>query len=309
MITVLAGGVGGSKFLHGFSLLDMKNVAGIINTGDDIERFGLHVSPDIDINIYRLANVIHEQGWGFKDDTYQVQDILQNIYENECWFNLGDKDLATHINRTHLLNQGYTLAEVTKIMCSKFNISLNILPMSNQKVETYIQTDSGKFHFQEYLIKRRMQDRLISIDLQGIEEASPPPEALDIIRNSSIIAIAPSNPLVSIGPILSVKGIRQAIMDSEAKVVAVSPIINGNVLKGPLAKMMKELNLEVSPIGLAKLYDGLLDGIIIDLKDEENTSKLEDLGLKVLRTNILLDSDSKKMNLIRELLQFIEKIS
>jgi LPPG:FO 2-phospho-L-lactate transferase len=308
MITVLAGGVGGSKFIHGLSLLGLSDSVAIINTGDDIEKFGLYVSPDIDINIYRLANVIHEQGWGFEGDTYQVQEILSNIYQEDCWFNLGDKDIATHIFRSNLLKEGYTLSEITQKMCEKFATNIGILPMSNDPVSTYINTPDGEYHFQEYLIKRRMSDKVLSIKLAGIEDALPAPGVFDAIRGSSIIFIAPSNYYVSINPILSIKGVRDAIKNSNAKVIGISPIIGGNAVKGPLAKMMRDFNMEISPYGVAQLYDGLLDGFIIDHQDSDCRASIQHLDIDVLTTNTILDTEEQKKTLITEALLFAENI-
>ncbi|MEH7255702.1 2-phospho-L-lactate transferase [Neobacillus niacini] len=308
MITVLAGGVGGSKFIHGLSLLDITNSVAIINTGDDIEKFGLYVSPDIDINIYRLANVIHEQGWGFEGDTYQFQEILSTIYQEDCWFNLGDKDIATHIYRSNLLKEGYSLSEITQKMCEKFNTNIAILPMSNNPVSTYVDTPDGEYHFQEYLIKRRMSDKVHSIKLAGIEEALPAPGVLEAINESSIIFIAPSNFYVSINPILSIPGVREAIKNSNAKVIGISPIIGGNAVKGPLAKMMKDFNVEISPYGVAQLYDGLLDGFIIDHQDHDCKADIQNLDISVLTTNTILDTEEQKETLIREALLFVENL-
>lgn len=308
MIVVLAGGVGGSKFIKGLSLSSQEDIVAIINTGDDIERFGLYISPDIDINIYSLANVIHEQGWGFKDETYACQNILSKIYNEECWFNLGDRDIATHIYRTHLMKTGKTLSEITSSMCNKWGIPIRIYPMTNDQVTTYIESPEGSFHFQEYLIKRRMSDHVVGINFKGIETAKPTPGILEKIASADMILFAPSNPLVSIHPILSVPGIKNAIKDAKAKIVAVSPIIGGNVIKGPLYQMMTSLDMEVSPCGLASFYHDIIDGIVIDQQDSQYTKVLqENYQLKVLVTDILMNSEHKKTVLANEVVEWVKK--
>ncbi|MDN3016189.1 2-phospho-L-lactate transferase [Paenibacillus sp. BSR1-1] len=305
MIVVLAGGVGGSKFLKGIVSATEEEITAVINTGDDIDRFGLYISPDIDINIYTLADVIHQQGWGFKDETYSCQSILSKVYEEDCWFNLGDKDLATHIYRTFLLKQNRSLSEVTLKMCEEWNIPIRILPMSNEPVTTYIHTPGGKFHFQEYLIKRKMSDQVLKIEFNGIENASPTPGILEAIRKSDLILFAPSNPLVSINPILSLPGIKKAILESKAKVVAVSPVVGGDVIKGPGARMLKDLGIDVSPLGIASCYSDLLDAMVIDCRDEEYAESLKQLNMETLVTDTIMDSDHKKRKLAEKVMDFV----
>lgn len=305
MVLILAGGVGGSKFVKGASLVE-EDVMAIINTGDDFERFGLYISPDIDINLYTLANLIHEQGWGFKDETYSSQSVLSEIYGEDCWFNLGDKDLATHIFRTHLMKENKTLTEITAILCERLGIKARVIPMSNEPVQTYINTPEGVIHFQKYLIKRNMSDQVLGIHLSGIEHAKPAPGMMDAIHSAKMIVLAPSNPFVSIGPILAVPGIRNAIRESKAVVAAISPIIGGKAVKGPAAKMLADLQVEVSPIGIAKLYEDLLDVMVIDRQDEQYRKQLEHHGFDVLVTNTILDSDQRKANLAKEVIEFIK---
>ncbi|WP_078429261.1 2-phospho-L-lactate transferase [Alkalihalobacterium alkalinitrilicum] len=305
MILTLAGGVGGSKFVKGLASSRYKeDVTVVINTADDFERFGLYISPDIDINMYTLAGLIHEQGWGFKDETYTTQSVLTDLFGQDCWFNLGDKDLATHIYRTNLLRKNITLTEITRNLCNKLGVSMRLLPMSNDRISSYIDTPDGCFHFQEYLIQRRMSDKVLNIDYRGSTNASPSPGVLDSIAEAEIILVAPSNPLVSIGPILSVPGIKEGIKKSKAKVIAVSPIVNGGVIKGPADRMMRDMNIEVSPIGIADFYEGLLDGIVIDFLDEQYSDKLQKRGLGVLVTDTIMDSDEKKERLSNQVVEF-----
>jgi len=306
MIVTLAGGVGGSKFIKGLASCKEDTVA-IINTGDDIERYGLYISPDIDINLYTLANVIHSQGWGFKDETYACQGILRDMLDQDPWFNLGDKDLATHIYRTYQMKNGKKLSEITLEITEKWNIPIRILPMSDEPVGTYIQTPNGRFHFQEYLIKRRMSDQVLAIDLQGIEEAVPTQGVIEAIDKAEVILLAPSNPLVSIGPILTVPGVRSAIKKSQARVVAVSPIVGGKTIKGPADRMMRDLGYEVSPLGIATFYEDILDAIVIDTNDELYRAELEKRSLEVLTTDTIMDSDAKKVSLAKQVLEFAKK--
>lgn len=307
MVVVLAGGVGGSKLIKGLSSVTEK-VKAIINTGDDIERFGLHISPDIDINLYTLANVIHEQGWGFEGETYACQQVLDEIYNQECWFNIGDRDLATHIYRTHLLKKGYTLSQITSKLCEYWGIPIEMIPMSDDPIKTYIVTDNGRIHFQEYLVKRKMEDRVIDIVFEGKDVAKPTPGIIETIRAAEIIIFAPSNPLVSIGPILSMAGMREAIKESPAKVVAISPIIGGRVIKGPADKMMKNLGIEVSPVGVANHYKGLLDAIVIDKQDTSYSHRLEENGLCVLVTDTIVNSDEKKTALAKQVVDWTKQL-
>lgn len=308
MIVVLAGGVGGSKFLKGLSST-AEEIKAVINTGDDIERFGLHISPDVDINLYTLGNVIHEQGWGFKNESYACQTVLAEIYNQDCWFNLGDKDLATHIYRTHLLKQGKTLSQITAHMCSKLNIPIDIFPMSDNCVTTYIETDDGRIHFQEYLIKRKMTDRVIDIVFEGKDTAQPAQGILESIQAANMILFAPSNPLVSIGPILSIPGIKEAIKKSKAKVAAISPIVGGGVIKGPADRMMKDLGIEVSPAGIADYYGDLLDAIVIDEQDSSYRHSLEENDLHVLVTDTIMTSDQKKNRLAKQVVDWFKQLA
>jgi LPPG:FO 2-phospho-L-lactate transferase len=309
LIVTLAGGVGGSKFVKGLSSSQYKDdVTVVINTADDFERFGLYISPDIDINMYTLAGLIHEQGWGFKHESYTTQNVLKDNYGQDCWFNLGDKDLATHIYRTHLLSKNSTLTDITRELCDRLGVSLNILPMSNDRIASYIHTPDGSFHFQEYLIQRRMSDKVLTIEYQGSSHASPSPGVLNSIAEANIILFAPSNPLVSIGPILSVPGIKEAIKQSKAKVIAVSPIVNGGVIKGPADRMMRDMKIEVSPVGVAEFYEDLLDGMVIHFQDKEYASTLQNRGLKVLVTDTIMNSDEKKTCLANQVVKFAESM-
>jgi len=305
MIVTLGGGVGGSKFLHSLVLGGGEEIAAIVNTGDDIEIAGLHISPDIDINIYTLAGVIHPQGWGFKDESYACQTVLSEVYGEIGWFHLGDKDLATHIFRTALMKQGRPLSEITAILCKKWNIPADILPMSDDRVQTLIDTPDGSFDIQQYLILRKMSDKVLGVRYAGAERSAPAPGVLAAIERADRIILCPSNPFVSIGPILAVPGIREAVKASRAKVIAVSPLIGGKAVKGPLDRMMRDLGFETSPLGIASFYGDLLDGMVIDREDEPYRESLEARGLAVLATNTRMDDSGRKAALGSEVIGFI----
>ena len=254
-ITALAGGVGASKLLLGlYGEVDSEGLTIIVNTGDDITLHGLRISPDLDIVTYTLAGLVDaKKGWGFRGETFHALKRLA-IYKRENWFNLGDKDLATHIHRTALLGQGRSLTEATESIRTALGVNARILPMANELVPTIIDSDEGELHFQEYLVKRRAEPVVRGIRFQGVESARPATGVLEAIREAERIIICPSNPLISIGPILAVPDIRQALRARKEDVVAVCPIVGGESLKGPSDKMLAQLGYDSSAVGVAKLY-------------------------------------------------------
>ena len=296
MIVVLAGGVGAARFLQGLvQVVPQERLTVIVNTGDDREFYGLHVSPDIDIVMYTLAGIVDEtRGWGIQDDTHHTMQQLTS-YGNEDWFMLGDRDLATHIHRTHLLRQGRTLSEITDQMRNQFGLSLHILPMTDQSVSTHIQTPVGLLHFQEYMVKRKCADEVLDVVFVGANESHPAPGVLDAIKDAEAILLAPSNPIVSIGSILSIPGIHDALHEASGTVVAISPIVRGAPIKGPADKLMLGLKMEVSPAGVARCYRDFLDAMVIDMQDLHLLCTIEDLGIPAVATNtIMRDLASKK---------------
>ena len=295
MIVVLAGGVGAARFLQGLvQVVPQNRLTVIVNTGDDRDFYGLHVSPDIDIVTYTLAGLVDEaHGWGIRNDTNNAMQQL-TAYGNEDWFLLGDRDLATHIHRTNLLKQGKTLSEVTENLRLHFGLDIRILPMTDQPVATHIQTPAGLFHFQEYMVKRHCADEVQDVLFVGASEARPAPGVLDAIKDAEAILIAPSNPIVSIGSILAVPGIHDALHEASGMVVAVSPIVGGAPIKGPADKLMSGLGIEVSPVGVARCYRDFLDVMVIDEQDTHLVSQIEDLGIPAVATNtIMRDLDAK----------------
>jgi LPPG:FO 2-phospho-L-lactate transferase len=304
MITALAGGVGAARFLTGLvKLVNERDLSIIVNTGDDIELFGLHISPDVDIVTYTLAGIVDEEkGWGIKGDTFHCLEALKK-FNCEAWFNLGDKDLATHILRTNLLKNGFKLSEVTAKISRGLGLGVAILPMTDDKFETRIVTRMGSVHFQEYLVKRGAKDDVLGVEFLGAESANPAPGVLEAIRNSRLVIICPSNPIVSIGTILAVNGVRDAVMRTEAKKVAISPIIAGAPVKGPADKLLRGLGFEVSAYSVAKLYSDFLDTFILDTADSAEKNRIENLGIKVKVTNTLMRSLEDKIELARTVLE------
>jgi LPPG:FO 2-phospho-L-lactate transferase len=287
MITVLAGGVGAAKFLQGLvEVVDPGQVTIIGNTGDDIELHGLHLSPDLDIVTYTLAGMHQvEQGWGIQGDTFHTLEMLGR-YGHPTWFNLGDYDLATHIHRSARLRQGWPLSAITDEIRRALGVVPHILPMTNQRAETKIVTDEGVLHFQEYLVQRRTEPTVCGVVYEGIELARPAPGVCEAIQEADGIIIPPSNPIVSIGTILAVPGVYQALVARRGRVVAVSPIVQGTTLKGPADKLMVALGCEASALGVARYYGPLLDAFVLDTLDQplEEPVRRLDIGVRVLNT-------------------------
>lgn len=304
MIVVLAGGVGAARFLQGLvQVVPQNRLTVIVNTGDDRDFYGLHVSPDIDIVTYTLAGLVDEtHGWGIRNDTYNTMQQLTH-YGNEDWFLLGDRDLATHIHRTNLLRQGKTLSEVTENLRLQFGLDIRILPMSNQPIATHIQTPAGLLHFQEYMVKRHCADEVQDVVFVGASEAKPAPGVLEAIKDAEAILIAPSNPIVSIGSILSVPGIHDTLHEASGMVVAVSPIVGGAPIKGPADKLMSGLRMEVSPVGVARCYRDFLDVMVIDQQDAHLIGQIEDLGIPAVATNTIMRDNEAKAMLARNVLE------
>jgi LPPG:FO 2-phospho-L-lactate transferase len=296
MITVLAGGVGAARFLRGLiDVVDAAQITIVGNTGDDEEFLGLHVSPDLDTVVYTLADVVDpEQGWGIADDTYTVLKQARRLGE-EAWFLLGDQDLATHLKRTRMLREGRTLSEATEAIARSFGLRCLLLPMSDERVRTAVTTDAGELSFQEYFVRRRQQDEVRALRFDGAEAARPAPGVLDAIAGSDAVIVAPSNPLVSIGPVLAVPGIRQALRDTRAPVAAVSPIVGGRALKGPAGRMLTSLGHESSAAGVARLYADFLDTMVLDQTDEKLVPEVEALGVRAVVTDtIMRDAVSRR---------------
>jgi LPPG:FO 2-phospho-L-lactate transferase len=302
-IVALAGGVGASKLLLGlYETMDPRDLTVIVNTGDDINLHGLKISPDLDIVTYTLAGIVDEaKGWGYRDETFHALKGLA-AFGRVSWFNLGDYDLATHIHRTAMLAEGKSLSDAAEAIRLAVGVKARVLPMSNQVVPTMISTDEGELHFQEYLVKRRSEPVVRGIRFDGADKAGPADGVLEAIRVADRILICPSNPLISIGPILAVRGIREALHARKKNVLAVCPIVGGKSLKGPSDKMLAEMGYEVSALGVAKLYADFTGVFVIDPVDRAQTSSIRKLGMKVEVVPTVMTTGLEKRKLARSLL-------
>ena len=308
-VTCLAGGVGAARFLSGLTrVCPPERITVVVNTGDDLEYLGAYISPDIDIVTYTLAGIVDPgKGWGIKDDSFNCMSQLDR-YSAETWFRIGDRDFATHLLRTAYLQQGFSLSEVTDKIRSLLGIKVKILPMSNERVATRIKTPAGVLDFQEYFVKRKFSDHVIDVTYEGAAQATPTEAVLTALKKSEAIILCPSNPILSIGPMLAIPKIREALSRSNGRIVGVSPIVGGKALKGPLDKLMESLGLEVSPLGVAQLYRGFLEGFVIDDVDKSSRSRIEKLGMKVATTNTIMDSDEAKTRLAKDTIALAENI-
>jgi LPPG:FO 2-phospho-L-lactate transferase len=308
MIVVLTGGTGGAKLIEGLAAeIDPTQLTVICNTGDDSLFHGLYVSPDIDTITYTLAGLNDgERGWGILGDTFTVLEQLRRL-GNETWFNIGDKDFATHITRSCLMAEGLTLAQATEHIRAALGVKATILPMSNERVETRVVTPEGELSFQEFFVKERWSRDVEAVRFIGAERCQPAPGVLAAIRQSSAVVIAPSNPVTSIGPILAVSEIRKALRHSVVNVVGVSPIIGRAAISGPAHKLMAAQGLEPTAFGVADSYRDLLNRFVIDREDRELRRRIESLGIRVLETAIRMTSIADKRRLAREVLALLEK--
>jgi len=295
---MLAGGVGAAKFLQGLiDLVSPEDLSCVVNTGDDIVLHGLHISPDLDIITYTLAGVVDDQkGWGVRQDTFNCLEALQNLGLDE-WFRLGDKDLATHLYRSELLRSGLSLSEATAVLCQRLAVKSRVFPMTNDKFETWIRTDEGWMHFEEYYVRRGCRGDVRGVELRGAVTAKPSPGTLEALANADLVIVAPSNPIVSIGTILAVNGVRETLQQRVKPVVAISPIVAGAPLKGPADRLMVYHGLEVSPKGVAELYKDFLDRLILDHADEELIDDITSMGIEVVATNTVMRTPEDKVRL------------
>ena len=302
-ITALAGGVGASKLLLGlYDVMDPALLTIIVNTGDDIALHSLKISPDLDIVTYTLAGIVDpSKGWGFRGETFHALRRLA-VYGRPDWFNLGDRDLATHIHRTAMLAEGKTLSQAADSIRLALGVKSRILPMSDNSVPTIIESNEGPVHFQEYLVKRRAEPVVKGIRFVGAESALPAPGVLESIRDADRILVCPSNPLISIGPILAVPGIRDHLRAHKEKVFAVCPIVGGKSLKGPSDKMLAQLGHDPSALGVAKLYADFTGTFIIDPADESQSAAISALGMKVAILPTVMKTRAQKRKLARALL-------
>ena len=296
MITVLCGGIGGSRFLRTLSdaVPDPSSITAIVNTADDDWFHGLYVSPDPDIITYTLAGEVDEdRGWGLRGDTFRWLESLRRFGE-ETWFQIGDRDLATHLHRTRLLQEGSTLSDIMADVARAFRVGVRLLPMSDGPVRTVVETDAGALPFQRYLVERHAQDRVLAVRFEGAEDAAPAPRVLEALRGADAIFISPSNPVGSIAPILAVPGIRAAIEQARAPKIAVSPIIAGQSLQPPAGEMMTGLGFAVDVAGVAAMYRGLVDALIIDESDAARASDVAANGIRPVVAPARMDTPERR---------------
>jgi len=287
MITVLAGGTGSVKLVRGFVSQESK-VNVVSNVGDNYWLYGLYVCPDIDTIVYGLADLLDtEKGWGIKKDTFNFLRQME-VFGEETWFRVGDRDAATHLIRTNMLKNGKNLSDITKWMCEKFAVSANVIPVTDNTIETRITTNKGELHLQEYWVKHRGMDPVEGIQYIGADKARPNPEAINAIHDADMVILAPGNPLTSIGPMLQIKGIRKELSKIKRKVVAISPLIGDKSISGPADKYMQAAGIESNAYGLAKMYSDVCSNIIIDTKDKALTKKIQSLDMKVFETKITM---------------------
>lgn len=310
-LAVLSGGVGGAKLALGLSRLVRGDALGIIaNVGDDFTHLGLSISPDLDTLMYSLSGLVNpETGWGCKEESWQFLTALEQL-GGETWFRLGDRDLAVHIERTRRLAAGETLTKVTSALCGALGISAAIFPATDDPLRTQVRTANTWLDFQDYFVRQRCSPVVSGFRMKGANNAQSSEQALALLKaqNLTAIVIAPSNPYLSIDPILAIKDIRAAIEQSSAPVIAVSPIVGGRALKGPSAKIMSELNLEVTPLTVAQHYGSLLDGFIMDERDSAHMQKVTELGIKVLLCPTVMTCLEDKVSLAHRVLEFAAEL-
>lgn len=306
-ILALAGGVGGAKLTDGLQRAVTENLSVVVNTGDDFHLHDLYVAPDLDTVMYTLAGIGDPvNGWGVAGDTYNNLDMISR-YGGEDWFRLGDRDLATHLLRTQMLRGGYTLTQATQNLAQALGVRANLLPMCNEPVATLINTNAGELAFQEYFVHRRWQPVLKSYRFYGIEKTRVTPEITSALQRANAIVFCPSNPFVSIEPILSVKGMRDQIQKARVPKIAVSPIVGGEALKGPAGKMFQELGREPSAYEVAKIYRGVADRFVIDRTDEAQAPSIKDLGMRVWVTDTVMRDQVGRERLAREIVEWVNR--
>jgi LPPG:FO 2-phospho-L-lactate transferase len=296
LITVLAGGTGSVKIVRGFASELGEDLTIVSNVGDNIWLHGLYICPDVDTVLYGLAGILSEKGWGIKDDSFSFLDQMEKL-QQDVWFKLGDRDIATHLLRTALINQGRNLTEVTDWMTKKFSVPENkkIFPATDSQLETIIVTDQGPMHIQEFWVKHHGNPQVRDIRYNGAENSTANPDLLNSLKNSELIVIAPANPISSVNPIMKVREIGEILTRLRKKVIAVSPLIGERAISGPAVKYMKAMNLTDSPLGVAAFYSDMVGNFIIDSHDSTMSSKISCLDMNVFQTDIIMkDSRDEK---------------
>jgi LPPG:FO 2-phospho-L-lactate transferase len=308
-VCALAGGVGGAKLAAGLqAALPPGDLSIVANTADDFDLWGLRICPDLDTVLYTLAGVANEEtGWGIEDESFNALAMI-STYGEDTWFWLGDRDLATHILRTQRLRAGMRLTEVTAGLAAALGVESYLLPMCDEPVATVLKTPEGLLEFQEYFVRRGQEDEVLGVELRGIDNAHIPAEVSEEVSRAEAIIFCPSNPVVSIGPILAVPGMRELLATSPAPKVAVSPIVGGRALKGPADRMLRSLGHEVSAVGVARMYEGIVDGFVVDRLDGEEEADISALGMRVLTTDAVMRDEPDRERLAREVLNFCSEL-
>ncbi len=307
-VVALAGGVGGARLAEGLMrLLPPENLTVIVNTGDDFEHLGLRVCPDLDTVCYTLAGIANsETGWGRAEETWNAMESVAML-GGPAWFRLGDRDLGTHLERTRRLASGEPLSQITHDFCRVWGVGLTVLPMSDDQVQTWVYTtDQGMLPFQEYFVHYRCQPQVSGFRFEGADRAQPAPGVLEALGSADVVVICPSNPWVSIDPILAIPGIRSAL--GVKFVAAVSPIIGGKTVKGPAAKMYAEMGIEPSALAVARHYGAFMSAFVLDQVDAPQAAVLDDQGLPTLATHTLMTSAGDRRRLAKEVLEFATKV-
>ena len=308
-LLAFAGGVGGAKLAVGLvRAAGAQQLAVIVNTADDFILHGLHISPDVDTVMYTLAGIANpDTGWGIEGDTFENFAMLGR-YGSEPWFRLGDRDLATHLLRTDMLNDGATLAEVTRKMAAGLKVEATIMPMSDDPVRTLVDTDLGPLPFQEYFVKHRWQPVVHGLIYEGVTEAEPSSSMLRRIETADTIVICPSNPYLSIDPILALRGVHDVLLNATAPIIAVTPIIGGQALKGPAAKLMKELGGEPSAVEVARHYAEFINGFVLDERDAALRPQIEAMGMGVLVVDTIMNNADDRARLACDIVTFADQL-
>ena len=305
LITVLAGGTGSIKLIRGLAS-QTRDLTIISNVGDNIWLYGLYICPDIDIVIYGLADTLDEQqGWGIKNDSFGFLQQIRVLGE-QAWFRIGDKDLATHVIRTSMLRAGKNLSEISEWMRIRYGISSKIIPATDSPIETRILTDKGEMHIQEFWVKYRGEPKVLEILYKGSNKAKINPQIIRAIKESEMVVIAPANPITSIAPILSIKVLKKNLINEREKTVAISPLIGEKAVSGPAVKYMKAMKLEISPVGIADYYSDFIGKFIISPTDYNLSSRIQNLGLKVYQTDILMKNKNDEIRLGSYLMKYIK---
>ncbi|WKZ42707.1 MAG: 2-phospho-L-lactate transferase [Anaerolineales bacterium] len=305
-IVALAGGVGGAKLAHGLAqILKPEELTVIVNTGDDFEHYGLYICPDLDTVCYTLAGLANpETGWGRADESWNVIENASKLGGPD-WFKLGDRDLGTHLERTRRLKAGDSLSQITQDFCKAWGIQHTVLPMSDQPIRTMVETDEGELAFQEYFVHRRCEPRVKGFRFEGAEVAEPAVWAREAVASADAIVVCPSNPWVSVDPILAVFSPLLSGEGLGVRSIAVSPIIGGEAIKGPAAKMYRELGIEPSALAVARHYQGLITHFVMDTVDSQLIESVRGLNMQVTVTNTVMKSHVERKRLASEILEFI----